>query len=146
MCSSDLIHHEESHRCGDNGRNRRDSKDLRINILHDFACFLPNCGRRRRLAEQYRHTGCNIAHIQTAANVRPLLRRGAGGSVLLFQIIDLLFDRPAENENSTRIHECCSVPFQGRKKDAIGAPDTAVFSCRYSFEHVHFNIYRFTAQ
>ena len=39
------IHHEESHRCGDNGRNRRDSKDLRINILHDFACFLPNCGR-----------------------------------------------------------------------------------------------------
>ena len=54
--------------------------------------------------------------------------------------------QPAENKNSTRIHECCSVPFQDRKKDAIGAPDTAVFSCRYSFEHVHFNIYGFTAQ
>ena len=33
-----------------------------------------------------------------------------------------------------------------QKKDAGGVPDTAVFSCRYSFEHVHFNIYGFTAQ
>jgi len=53
--------------CSDDGSDGGDGQNLRVDILHDFAGLLPNRCGRCRLAEHYRHTGCDIAHIQIAA-------------------------------------------------------------------------------
>ena len=39
------VHHQERHGRGDDGCDSRDGEDLRVDILHDLARFLPNGGR-----------------------------------------------------------------------------------------------------
>ncbi len=46
------IHEQQCYRSGHNGRNRGDSEDLRVDILHDFCGLCPNIGcGKGRLAE-----------------------------------------------------------------------------------------------
>ena len=56
------VHQQQRHRCGDNGGNGGDQKDLVIDVLHDLIGFLPDGGGKDRLAEHcshgYDHKGC----------------------------------------------------------------------------------------
>ena len=57
------VHQQQRHRCGDNGGDGGNQKDLVIDVLHDLIGFLPNGGGKNRLAEHRGHGHANKGRI-----------------------------------------------------------------------------------
>ncbi len=58
------IHEQQCYRSGHDGRDRGDSEDLRVDILHDLCGLGPYiCCRISRLAEHHGHRHTQKAHV-----------------------------------------------------------------------------------
>ena len=57
------VHQQQRHRCGDNGGDSGDQKDLIIDVLHNLISFLPNGGGKNRLAEHGGHGRANNGRV-----------------------------------------------------------------------------------
>lgn len=138
------IDHQQGHGGCDHGGNGGDAQDLGVHVLHDVAGLGPDGGGRGRTAEQRDDADGGKPCVQPAAWVRPTVGGILGRDGMLGQVnSSFAFWAKTKPAPGFRVLACLR---QDMKKTPSGVYPVAVFTCAYSFEHDHLNIYGFTVQ